>query len=256
VVDASGNWRLRLNRADGTRPYTTQQFGKAGDIPVSGDFNGDRRADWAVFRPNDGMLDINGDGKLDLVVSGWYVWMNIALGTSLTVPTSAPQNQVTPYDWGRRHGVPGDIPITGDFNNDGKSDYAVYRPVEPNHPGFDYTGDGKLDPLSSWYTYLNLGTDGQGKYIIQTYDWQRMHGTPSDTPVGRNPLMGATPLGAASVSAAAVGETASVRVAALPQAPSRLTTRTPARAVEQTPCLIPPPLDLTALVRRRKGRVR
>ena len=59
------------------------QFGLDGDIPVPGDYDGDRRTDIAVYRPASGM---------------WYIL------TSTSGYTSAMS-----FQWG----LPGDIPILG-----------------------------------------------------------------------------------------------------------------------------------------------
>lgn len=104
------------------------------------DFDGDRKADPAIFTPSDGRwtiaasaenyrlssgifglatdklvpADYNGDGKTDLAIwrpsnGNWY----FNTGTDYQVHT-----------WGEA----GDIPLTGDYDGDGKSDFAVWRP--------------------------------------------------------------------------------------------------------------------------------
>jgi large repetitive protein len=59
--------------------------------PPSADYNGDGKADVAVFRPSNGT---------------WYV------------------RGITTVTWGRN----GDVPVPGDYNGDGRTDVAVFRP--------------------------------------------------------------------------------------------------------------------------------
>jgi hypothetical protein len=127
----AGLWQIALS--SGTE--YAQQWGMAGDKPVPADFDGDGRAELAVFRPSEGK---------------WYI-ANFWTGA------------ITIVNWG----VTGDIPVVGDYNGDGRADYAVYRPSNNNWyrmhssdhsinvqtwgaagdvvtPG-DYDGDGRMD---------------------------------------------------------------------------------------------------------------
>lgn len=76
--------------------YTAQQWGLFGDKPVPGDFDGDGKANLAVWRESLGM---------------WFVLNN------------AKKQEFTMQQWG----LPGDIPLVTDFNGDGKAEYTVHR---------------------------------------------------------------------------------------------------------------------------------
>lgn len=122
---------------------TTKMFGDIakGDVPVSGDFDGDSLADYAFFRPTSG---------------DWHVWSsrtdsgNITnWGYSTDIPKTGDWDGdgitdmavFRPYNglWAIRKsnntgyinqtwGQAGDIPLSGDYDGDGKTDFAVYRP--------------------------------------------------------------------------------------------------------------------------------
>jgi hypothetical protein len=68
--------------------------------PLTGNFDGDGRTDFVVWRPSEG---------------NWYVDFSSTDTMLLT-------------QWG----FSTDIPISGDFDGDGKTDYVVWRPSEGN----------------------------------------------------------------------------------------------------------------------------
>jgi hypothetical protein len=140
-----------------------------GDIPAPGDFDGDGRSDYAVFR--------NGEGNWYILLSSTSTWL------------------VTHF------GLPNDIPVPNDFDGGGRSDIAVFRPSEGNwyiwhtesqsfsavHFGSnsdkpvpsDFDGDGKTDVAvfrpseGNWYWLKS--SDG---------NWGVVHwGIGSDIPV-------------------------------------------------------------------------
>lgn len=131
-----------------TNGFRAEQFGRQGDVPVSGDWDGDGVADLAVYR--DGSFtggqsyffyrpssqpgvdfhaitwgttgdkpvvgDYDGDGKLDAAVfrpsiARWYIFRSS-------------DNQFVQ----RQFGVSTDIPTPADFDGDGLTNFAVYRP--------------------------------------------------------------------------------------------------------------------------------
>lgn len=88
-------------------PGCEVQWGLPGDIALTGDYDGDRRSDPVVWRQTSGIL---------------YV-----LPSSGDCPPS-----MTPHYNGceTQWGLPGDQPISGDFDRDNRSDAAVWRPSD------------------------------------------------------------------------------------------------------------------------------
>lgn len=94
-------------------------FGLPGDVPLGGDFNGDGIDDLCVYRPSSG---------------SWYV--------SFSSLTGYPEFDMPLAVNGVEFGTFGDIPFTGDFNGDGYTDMALYRPSQ-NQVLINYWSGGK-----------------------------------------------------------------------------------------------------------------
>lgn len=213
AVFRDGTW-YTLKSSNNT--LLVQNFGQAGDRPFVGDMNGDGLIDLVVRRPmpnntvqwqiryqgqtgtsatqslfNENfaypaaIADLSGDNIDEMVYfrdGDWY---------SRGVGASAP---LTVYHFGS----PGDIPVAADYDHDGQTDYAVFRPslgdwyFNLSGSGFlalhfgatgdipvpaDYDGDGRADVAvfrnGVWYQIRSGDGTFRGEY------W----GSPGDIPI-------------------------------------------------------------------------
>jgi hypothetical protein len=172
---SNGTWYFSGLTGDPSTNFGSFPFGLSTDVPVIGDFDGDRRNDPAVFRGGDWWIresltqmprfqhfglatdkpvpaDYNGDGRTDIAVYRDGVWFIRPCATCAV--------RVEYF------GLASDVPVPGDYDGDGKDDIAVFRPstgtwyVNGSTIGFtafqwglngdmplsgDFDGDGKAD---------------------------------------------------------------------------------------------------------------
>ncbi len=112
------------------------QFGKTGDVPVSGDWDGDGRADLTVYR----------DGSQTGGQSFFFYR-----------PSTQPSTDFISIQWG----ATGDKPVSADFDGDGKTDAAVFRPST----GVWYV----LQSSNNQFFAVQFGTAGD-KAVAADYD--------------------------------------------------------------------------------------
>src|SRR5690606_34726443 len=94
----------------------TRRFGAPGDQAVPGDYDGDGTTDLAVYRPQSDLVP--GAAHWFAALSGGGA-VGRALGGAIARP----------------FGAPGDQAVPGDYDGDGTTDLAVYRPQSDLVPG-------------------------------------------------------------------------------------------------------------------------
>ena len=197
---ATGEWFTALSSqvANGL-PYQgsipAMQWGQRGDVPVQGDYDGDGKTDQAVWRPYDTATN---SACATAPCIGYWLRRSSRSGGSLT-----------PFQWGDV----ADIPVPADYDGDGTTDMAVWRPstgqwiarlsatstngiyppgggswgatTDVLLPGQDYDGDGKADltvfrPQTGEWLILQSGSGYSTSFYVR-YNTSSTDGT--DIPV-------------------------------------------------------------------------
>jgi hypothetical protein len=142
----SAVWYVLLSSTEYST-YVTKQWGESGDFPMATDINGDSLADFVFIRPSDhtwnfevtpyipprsmrwGLdgdvpidADFFGDGRANLAVYRPSIGQWLANDANSTKPFDRPP------DYSVQLGLPTDIPVAQDYDGDGQTDPAVFRP--------------------------------------------------------------------------------------------------------------------------------
>ena len=180
AVYRSGTWYLMKT----TEGFTGFQFGEENDVPMPLDFDGDGRAEIAVYRPSNGYWYVfnlvnneftfrqlgQPDGKP-------FTMSRVKIGTEQLGVYNDGKWTVSGKDqFGNLYsqeyyfGIAEDIPVPADYNGDGLTDFAVFRPS--NGTWYISLGLGQFSA-----TQFGIGTDlpvpadynGDGKTEIAVY---------------------------------------------------------------------------------------
>lgn len=145
-IDATGTFNPKTS----TFSLNTEniQMGLPGDLPIVGDWDGDAKDSIGVYRPNTAefFLGINNSGSVrygnigDYPITGdWNGDGHDEIGIFRSLDSNGQttfflksnndgtSNEVTVIQFGN----PTDIPIIGDWNNDGKDEIGVFRRNDP-----------------------------------------------------------------------------------------------------------------------------
>lgn len=138
--DWGGFFSVWLSESQVWRWFT---LGQPGDTPVVADYDGDGVSDFAVYHRYTSPVY---DSRLGNLVYGEFQWKSSLYGDMRIFPV----------------GEPDDVPVVGDFDRDGKDDFALYK-----RRASDNTWGG-------WFTVWSSAS--------QAWQWVTM-GQPGDLPV-------------------------------------------------------------------------
>ena len=132
---STGQWWAKLS----TGGILMANWGLSTDVPLLGDFDGDGKTDFAIYRPSTGQwwIALQTGGTLvvtwgvstDMSAPGGLGWRRE--GRCGHLPAEHGRVVDPAVDWRHAHralGGAGDIPVAGDWDGDGRSDFTIWRP--------------------------------------------------------------------------------------------------------------------------------
>ena len=135
--DSEGSGWARFWMLQSTAGFTSVRYGRRTDVVVPGDYDGDGKTDLAVIRSVEGKIR-------------WYFWPS-STGVNSGSAAAIFGNSAT------------DFPVQGDYDGDGKTDFAIWRPsATPGESAFWVQG--------SIYDVFVVPFGASGDYPVANYN--------------------------------------------------------------------------------------
>jgi hypothetical protein len=193
---------------------TTVNWGAAGDLPVTGDWDANGLAEVGVFRPSthtfllknsSGTTAINWGEPTDIPVTGdWNGDVGAYVGTGVGVYRQPTHTFYLRTDAGKslviNWGASTDLPVTGDWDGTGDTDVGVFRPSTHTF----YLKNGSVTTTVNWGASTDLPVTGDwnadgltdiGVFRPSTHTFYLKNGSVTTTvnwgAVGDKPVAGA-----------------------------------------------------------------